>query len=70
MEHLESGYSDVLSMPTGERRFYLGLIIKAKSQQSEMVENMKNVSQGKGKKTTTISGEALKNKLRGGEIPT
>ncbi len=35
-----------------------------------MVENMQKSSQGKGTKKTKIGGEALKNKLLTGEIPT
>jgi hypothetical protein len=70
MDHYNNGYTDILSMSTAERRFFLGLLIRRKSEEQEMMENVKKTKQGKGTKTTTIGGEALKNKLKSGEIPT
>ena len=65
-QHLQGfTYSDVLAMPTGERRYYLGLLIHKKQKEETEVTNLKN---GKGEKTTRISGEALKSKLKSGEI--
>lgn len=59
-------------MPTYERRFFLGLLTKDRKEHEERVEKMKEQQQsknGKGKRTTRVSGEALKNKLKTGEIP-
>lgn len=70
MQHLKIGYSDALMMPTGERRFYLGMLIKNKQEEEERVEKMKSDSNGKGTKKTRISGENLKNRLKNGNIPT
>ena len=68
MRHLGIGYSDILMMPTGERRYYLGLLVRQKHEQEEMAEEIKSKSNGKGTKQTQISGEALKNKIKAGNI--
>lgn len=74
MQHINgASYADVLSMPTCERRFFLGLLTKDKQTQQEHMEKMKEEAQvknGKGQRTTRVSGEALKNKMKSGEIPT
>lgn len=56
-------------MPTGERRYYLGRLIKDKQEEQEKMEEMKNKTKGgKGTRKTTVSGEALKHKIKSGEI--
>ena len=62
-------YSDVLNLPIYERRYYLSLLTKQARQREEQYEEMKNKSSGKSGRTTKISGEALKSKLKSGEIP-
>lgn len=70
MQHLEVGYQDVMSMPTNERRFFLGMILKNKHRDEEAMENARqNSSKSKGGKNTRITGEALKNKMKSGELP-
>lgn len=55
-------------MPTGERRFYLSLLIKNKKEEEERIAQIpKKIS--KGKKSTTIGGDALKSKLKSGDLP-
>lgn len=64
-------YSDVLSMPTYERRYFLGLLLKTNSERQEQVENMKQDAvnrNAKGTRTTTVSGSALKEGLKSGRI--
>ena len=57
-------------MPTAERRFHLGLLLKTKQQeQEEMEKSQSNVKNAKGERKTKISGNALKSKLKSGEIP-
>lgn len=58
-------------MPTSERRFHLGMLVKTRKEEQERMEEMKNKtsSGGKGNRTTKISGEALKNKMKSGEVP-
>lgn len=59
-------------MPTYERRFFLGLLTKERRDREEQIEKMKEQAQnksGKGSRTTRVSGEALKNKIKSGEIP-
>jgi hypothetical protein len=66
-------YHDVLMMPTYERRFFLGLLLKSNTEREEHYENMKQdatTKNSKGQRTTTVSGEALKNKFKNGQIPT
>jgi hypothetical protein len=70
MVHLKMAYSDILAMPTNERRFHLAMLIKNKTEEREMYEEKKGKasSSSKGERTSKISGDALKNKLKSGEI--
>lgn len=65
-------YSDVLAMPTYERRYFLGLLTKQAREREEEYEERKNTknSASKGKRTTTVSGDALKSRIKSGDIPT
>jgi len=57
-------------MPTAERRFYLGLLLKKKHQEEELKEEGKgSTTTGKGQRKTKIGGNALKNKIKSGDIP-
>ena len=73
MQHLKGvNYSDVLAMPTYERRFFLSLLTKELREQEEKMEEMKNQNSNKnakGNRSTTISGEALKSRFKTGDIP-
>jgi len=63
-------YSDILSMPTYERRFFLSLLTKdIREREEKMNENRKKTNNSKGSRSTTISGEALKSRMRNGDIP-
>jgi hypothetical protein len=65
-------YNDVLSMPTYERRFFIGLLNKEAREREEQIEELKEKSKTKGSKgnrTTKVSGEGLKNRMRNGDIP-
>jgi hypothetical protein len=67
-------YSDVLSTPTYERRFFLNMFINENNRRNEMMEEEANKIRnnsgggGKGTRTSTISGSQLKAKLLNGEI--
>ena len=62
-------YSDVLSMPTYERRYFLGLLTKDVVRREEQIEQAKSTNNsGKGNRQTRISGDALKNKIKSGEV--
>ena len=65
-------YSDILEMPTYERRYFLGLLTKQARERKEQHEERKNNSKstGKGKRTSTVSGDALKSRIKAGDIPT
>jgi hypothetical protein len=68
-------YSDVLAMPTYERRFFLSLLTKEAREREEETERMReeirNRSNGsKGSRSTRISGDALKTRMKNGDIPT
>ncbi len=56
-------------MPTYERRFFLGLLTKDMQQRKENADQNAQQRQSKGSRTTKISGEQLKSKLKSGEIP-
>lgn len=71
-QHLDGiTYSDVLAMPIYERRYFLNLksrdINKQKEHYKEQTQTAK--SNSKGNRTTTVSGDALKNKMKNGDIP-
>jgi hypothetical protein len=71
MQYLKIGYNDVLNMPTNERRYYMGMLIKSKHDEQVKTEEMKNKANknAKGSRKTKVSGEALKNKIKSGEVP-
>lgn len=60
-----------MNMPTFERRFYIQMFKEEMEERQEKMEEMrKNKSSGgKGSRSSTISGEALKSKMRNNEIP-
>ena len=65
-------YSDVLAMPTYERRYFIGMLTKTLEKKEEAIEEAKEqatVSGGKGSRTSKISGQNLKNKISKGDIP-
>jgi hypothetical protein len=70
MRHLKIGYSDILNMPTGERRFHLNMLITEKENEKKMYEesNKKN-SSSRGTRQTRVSGDALKNQIKSGQVP-
>jgi hypothetical protein len=60
-------------MPTYERRFFLGLLNKEAREREERAEELRNKTQtknSKGSRTTRVTGDALKNKIKSGDIPT
>jgi hypothetical protein len=71
MQYLKIGYNDVLNMPTNERRYYMGMLIKSKQEEQAKVDEMKNRANpnAKGSRKTKVSGEALKSKIKSGEVP-
>ncbi len=57
-------------MPTAERRFYLGLLLKNKHEEEAKKEDgSDSVSTSKGTRKKRIGGRALKNKIKAGEVP-
>ena len=71
MKHLKMSYSDVMSMPVYERRFFIEMFREEMETQKErMDEASKNRSSGgKGTRSKTISGDALKTQMRNNKIP-
>lgn len=65
MRHLEASYSDVMRMPTYQRRFFLGLLSKTAEKRQEQIEEAQQKAKGK----KTLGGEALKAKIKSGQIP-
>jgi hypothetical protein len=63
-------YSDIMMMPTYERRFFLGLLTKDAKEREEEMEELKNKhGNSKGKRTSRIGGEQLKTRFNNGDIP-
>jgi hypothetical protein len=65
-------YSDVLELPVYERRYFLSLktreINEQKDQQETALKNHTSTN-SKGQKTTNISGDNLKSRMKNGDIP-
>ena len=61
----------MLSMPTYERRFFLTTFINENEKKREQIEEQtaNATSSGNGKRTTKVSGDQLKARLKSGEIP-
>ena len=70
-QHLDGfSYTDVLALPVYERRFFLSLKARDISKQKEHIETTSNAqSNSKGNRTSTVSGDALKNRMKNGDIP-
>lgn len=63
-------YSDVMSMPTAERRFYIGLELKKNERVQEQAENKPVTTQtSKGTRQTKVSGKAIDSRMRKGDLP-
>jgi len=65
-------YSDVLAMPTYERRYFIGMLTKTLEKKEEAIEEAKEqatVSGGKGSRTSKVSGQQLKTRMNNGDIP-
>jgi hypothetical protein len=70
MRHLKISYSDILSMPVYERRFFLTTFINETEKRNEQMEaEQSTTSSGNGKRTTKVSGSQLKERMKNGEIP-
>jgi hypothetical protein len=55
-----------MKMPTYKRRYFLGLLNRKKERQSD--NPPVSIQNGKGSKTTILSGEALKTQMMEGKI--
>jgi len=62
------GYQDAMMMPVYERRFFIDLLIKQREKLTSEEGTMTQQT-GKGSRTSKISGDALKTRLKNGDIP-
>jgi len=71
MKHLGFQYSEVMSMPVYERRFYIEMFKDEMEMQKERMDDARKnaTSGGKGTRSKTVSGEALKSQMRNNQIP-
>jgi hypothetical protein len=59
-----------MGMSVYERRNYLSLLLNENTKKTEMIEEQnQNIKSGNGSRTSRVSGEALKSKLKSGQIP-
>lgn len=64
------GYNDVMMMPVYERKYFINLLIQQNQKRVEYLDNEKSSTKtSKGNRQSKISGDALKNKMKNGEIP-
>ena len=61
---------DILIMPTSDRRYELHLLMNENAAKQEHYDKVSkgSGSGARGSRTTTISGDALKAKMKSGEI--
>ena len=72
VKHIGLSYSDVMNMSVYERRIYLSHLLNEKTKTSEAIEEQKeqiNNKNAKGSRTTRVSSDQLKAKIKSGEIP-
>lgn len=71
VKHIGFSYQDVMSMTVYERRNYLNLLLdEGRKKEEKMEEEMDKLKTGgKGTRSSRISGDQLKAKLKSGEIP-
>jgi hypothetical protein len=72
VKHIGFTYQDVLNMSVYERRQYLNLLLNENKAKEEAIEEEKEKytnNNAKGSRTTKVSGDQLKAKLKSGEIP-
>lgn len=74
LHHLKGvTYNDVLSMPVYERRYFLSLLTKEARERQEHSDELRQKTQtnstAKGKRTTRVSGDALKTRMKSGDLP-
>lgn len=65
-------YNDVMHMPTGYRRYFLGLKLRENTRQQEQMEKQRQEEKNrgvKGSRNVIISGDALKTRMNNGDIP-
>jgi hypothetical protein len=65
-------YSDVMSLPVNERRFFLGMLTKEAGEREERMEQMKDkqaTNGSRGSRTRKVSGNALKTRMKSGDVP-
>ncbi len=65
-------YNDILSMPVYERRFFISLLVKDVQKREEevaLIKEQAHTTNGKNKRTSRVSGEALKTRMRNGDVP-
>lgn len=68
-QHIKGfNYSDVMSMPVYERRYYIGMKNQEYNKQVDR-DTSSTTQNGKGNRQKKLSGEALKNRLNNGDIP-
>ena len=62
MRHLNISYTEIMLMPTYERRFFINVFTEQIERQKEIAEEQpKTVITGKGERVTRVSGSAVRN---------
>jgi hypothetical protein len=72
VKHIGFTYSDVLNMSVYERRQYLSHLLNENNRKAEAIEEQKeaiNNNGARGSRTTRVTGDQLKSRLKSGEIP-
>jgi len=72
VKHIGFTYSDVMNMSVYERRQYLSHLINENNKKNEALEEQKEAINNKGargSRTSRVTGDQLKAKMKSGEIP-
>ena len=61
-----------MDLPVNERRFFIGMLTKEASEREERNEQLREKqtnSNARGSRSSRVSGNALKSKMKSGQIP-
>jgi hypothetical protein len=63
IEFLKISYNDVMSMPTWERRYFMEKKKMSNKETQDTIDAQRASNTGSGQKTTSVSGQQLKNNI-------
>lgn len=68
-QYVKIPYETLMTMPTWERRFYMNIHSENVEKQNEARNSQQKTNGGKGTRSKSISGNALKHQMKNNKIP-